>query len=298
MNLPHSNNPLAWHHCQFQLPSDWELTGFASREEKGRLEFSTRNGLQAQLYWRRCDRKPDVGRIIDEIHRRHLRARKAEHAQRFGSLQRANPSQFLFGYDRPDWPCHAGAYLEDSRVLLQWLFPNFDQDEAEHTIKPMLASFAPNDGDRRHWAIMGLNFQLPEKLKLISVEPYPANVSLMFEGKRLPRVTVRRWGASPLLLKDKPVKHFIHKYVRSIGSVVSVEERRLFGHPGVEVDFRKRGERVMQKLTGRWWPGKLLAWHDEEAMRIYAFEQVGPKRRKRLELSDVFQETCTPATPA
>ena len=290
--------PLAWHHFQFALPADWELTGFSAKVEQGRLELSSRCGLRGQVYWRQCAGKPDVGRIMDEIHRRHLRAKKDQSTPPFKSLQRSRPGGFTFGFDRPGRPCHAAAYLEDQRVLLQWLFPSYDPAHAEAVLKPLLASFQPNDGDQRRWAVLGLDFQLPSALQLMKIEPYPANVSLTFEGKRQPRVTLRRWGLAPLLLKGKSVAHFYERFLARLGRVVSIDEAAQFGHPGAEAAFEQRAERAMEKLTGRWWPGRALAWHDVDAMRIYALEQVGPRRRPKLDPNDVVPQAKTSATPS
>ena len=290
--------PLAWHHFQFRLPADWELTGFVAKVEKGRLEFSTRRGLQGQVYWRNCDAKPNLGRIMDEIHRRYLHAEKDQPTPRFRSLQRCSPGRFLFGCDRPGRPCHAAIYLPETHVLLQWLFPRYDPDAAEAIVKPLLATFQPNDGQQQRWAILGLDFQLPRALKLVKVDPYPANVSLAFEGKRRPRVTLRRWGLAPLLLKGKAVRAFYHRFVATLGRVVSIEDVPWRGCPGAEAHFEQRAERALQKLTGRWWPGRALAWHDIEAMRLYAFEQVGPRRWPKLDPSDVLPQAQTPAAPA
>ena len=288
---------LAWHHFQFRLPADWELTGFSARAEKGRLEFSTRAGLQGQVYWRQSDARPDVGRIMDEVHRRHLSAVGEADARQFRSLKRASPGRFTFGYDGPGRPCHAALYCPDTHVLLQWLFPSYDPEIAETVIKPMLATFEPNDGDCPRWAVLGLDFRLPRALKLVKVEPYPANVSLTFEGKRQPRVTLRRWGLAPLLLKGRSVRGFYHRFLATLGRVIAVEDAPWCGQPGATGQYEQRAERAMVKLTGRWWPGQALAWHDVDAMRLYAFEQVGPRRRPKLEPRDVLTPTQEPVAP-
>lgn len=284
---------LAWYHFQFRLPGEWEPTGYVANPDKGRLEYSTRRGLEAQIYWRKCDRVPDVNRIMDEIHRRHLTAVTAQHTDTFRTLNRAKHGKFAFGWDRLDQPCHAALYLEESKILLQWLFPSYQQALIDSVVHPVLSSFVANDGELLRWAIFGLDLQLPRRFTLTQVSAYPANVSLTFEAKR-GRVIARRWGLSPLLLAERSLRQFYRSSFAGncrADTGAQIESPGTAGNPAVTVQFRQRGEHALEKMTGRWWAGRAIAWHDPKEMRIYAIEQVGPRKQEWLEWRDVFAKS-------
>ena len=55
----------------------------------------------------------------------------------------------------------------------------------------------------------------------------------------------------------------------------------------MRTSFDRRGQKGMEKLVGGWWPGEAWIWHDADEGRLYAVEQVGPKRQPPLDVAAI-----------
>jgi len=58
----------------FTLPADWEIAQYSLNDmlRKGWISFASEEGPHGQFAWRQVKAVPDIPRIIEEIHRRHL----------------------------------------------------------------------------------------------------------------------------------------------------------------------------------------------------------------------------------
>jgi len=282
---------LAWHHFCFTLPPLWEITGYMLPEDKGRIELSTRDGLQGWIGWRKCKAAPDISRIMNEVHRLYLKQNFPEKMQEFKKLSFDKIGSFTTGFTEAGGSCYADLFLEEKGILLEWVFPNYTESLFKKVIKPLLKTFRHNNNpDWHHWAAFGLDFKLPCQYFPVSIQPLPANVCINFENKKHHKITVHRWGIPEYLLGNGDLKSFYRKYLKLLHvSIVEHEETEFGEWPGARTVYRQRGKKGFNFLLGPWWLGHGAVWIKKEEKRIYAIEQVAPKRKMQpLELEDVF----------
>ncbi len=278
---------IAWYYARFDLPDDWEPTGYSLDAERGRLEFSSRDGFQGQLAWQKTKRTPDLGHTLDHFYKQYLKVNEPDRVSHFNGLRQIELGQFLLAIDSDDRPCQAALFLPDEKMLLCWTLPDARKKTLEQ-LKQILLSFSANSGEYREWRLFGLDLTLPASYSPISLEALPASTKIVFEGKKSCRLTFRRWGLPKHLLKDTDLKNFYHRHLRADKCAVKHAEIVPYrDFDAASVVYTSRAEKGVEKLYGRW-PGLGFAWHDVEENRIYAWEQTGPKRYKRLEVEDVF----------
>lgn len=280
---------VAWQHAVFQIPADWEVTGYLIHPEEGELHFATREGIQAEWHWRRCSSVPDIARIMTEIHRRHLAKTDPEQAKVLTTLPSERVGRFLFVYHRPGEMAQAALFLPEKALLFQWIFPVYDRCRLEQVWRPLLQSFEENDRSLRQWAIFGIDLCLPPEYEIEALEPFPANVTLRFVTRNHRKVRVRRLGLPSFYLQDHTLEDFYRLFLWKQGcKILDSTSREIFGLPGAFVTFEERGAYGFDKLIGRWWKGEGWIWYDEDAMRLYALEQVGPPHTPPVDLATTF----------
>lgn len=281
---------LAWHHAQFMIPGEWEITAYSVEDRAGRLEFSTREGFQSLLSWEPCKREPDTETMMLSFLRK--RVPGAEHVSglTLQDLTVKRAGSFLLGFYDDTLPCQALCYLPSAKKLVSWVFAAWNRDDLAQRIVPILESYEPNEGPLRHYSAFGLRFDLPEAFLLEDMMANPANVMMGFESRRKVRVTFRRWGLPELVLSGDRLAAFHERILRVHGGVVrGATEMTVAGMEAAETAYEQRGEYQMDKFLGRRWEnGQARIWYDREQKRIYAFEQIGPPKRELLEFSDVF----------
>lgn len=284
--------PLAWIHGSFRIPADWEITHFATSESEGRLDFANRHGHQARLSWQPCKRTPDCERIMSAFHERYLRKESPDAVKMFAGLRTETAGRFLLGYHKPGNPCLASLYHEARRTLLMWTFPAgaAAQSPAQRW-KPLLESYADNDGPWREWAAFGMHFFLPRAFVLESANCYPASVSLVFEHPGGQRCVCHRWGIPSELLRGTDLSGFYKTIIAADrSSVLSAQPCEYRGMESVTVAIERAGARGMERLVGARWSGSGRIWHNTAERRLYAFEQTGPPKAAPLDEKKVFPE--------
>ena len=280
---------LAWHFVQCQIPDDWECTHFNTEAMRGRLQFNTRNGIQATLHWRIFKHNIDEVRMINEVHKRHLEKNEPEHFMRFMELQQYNRGGFIFAHDIPGQLAHATHFDQENKIHLHWVFPNYTEERARDIFNPILESYRENVGDTRRWSLYGIKGTLPNTYGPIEIEPIPANVNIIFEVPKHHHVHLRRLGLPDIIMNGNSLFGFYGNFQKKLRRRVTAKKEFTFhGMEAVELEIEQRGEFAMDKLAGRWWRGNATIWHNKEEQRLYTFEQIGGKKTKRLELNDVF----------
>ena len=103
--------------------------------------------------------------------------------------------------------------------------------------------------------------------------------SFIFENKKCHKLKIHRWGLISELLKDYNLPQFYRSALKQDKAVIDeVNSRSVQGMEAVEIHFRERGIKKMDKLLGSWWQGRGLCWLNEKEKRIYAAEFVAPKK--------------------
>ena len=280
---------LAWIHGSFRIPGDWEITHFATSEAEGRLDFANRHGHQARLAWQPCKRTPDCERIMSAFYERYLLRESREEVKAFSGLRTEPAGRFLLGYHTPENPSQAALYREAKRTLLIWTFPPCPGESPAKRWRPLLDSFAPNDGPWREWAAFGLHFFLPRGFALEAVTCFPANVSLTFENAAGQRCACHRWGIPGELLRGTDLAGFYRKVIAADGGrVLSTQPGDYRGMASVAATIERPGARGVERLYGAAWKGSGRIWHNTEERRLCAFEQSGPRKAQPLDEEKVF----------
>lgn len=285
---------IAWHHFQFTLPREWEMTGHSLRPEAGRMAFATGAGVQGQLAWRVVKAVPDMPRILAEIHHRRLKTiAPSERAGHSDTLEVSRVGEFHVAHERAGQQFYASAFFPSTRAMIEWVFPAFDPELLHAVIAPMLKGTRPNSGEVRAWAAFGLELRLPAEYAVAEVHALPANVTLVFLNRKHHRIVAHRLGLPAENLNGEDLPTF---YTRCLAAqharVSSARPADWRGRPGVEAEFRMRGRRGFDLLLGPWWRGNGMLYHDPDEKRLYAFEQVGPRRMKRLPFEEIVVDSA------
>jgi hypothetical protein len=276
----------SWDGFSFLLPPWWEATAY-DFGAKTRLQFHERVRPQGRLQWRSCSEPPDLPRLMSEIHRRQLELDAPKRASSFAGLTNSSVGAFAIGIAGPGEPFQAALHMSREKLLVQWTFPEYRADEFEQIHRPLLESFSCNHGPARRWELFGIRLRLPEAFAFNDITPEPAHVTIAFETAKHLRLLARRVGMPEASLEGGTLAALVRRLLRRDGArVTAIEERDVLGCPGVRMDFDRRGQRGLEKLTGRWWPGEAWAWHDRVEGRIYSLEQVGPPKQPRVALVD------------
>ena len=281
---------LAWHHGKFRVPADWEITSYAIEERIGRLEFSTRRGFVALVGWEPCKQEPDRETTMLAFLQRQAPAAGAEDKKRTRSLVTRTVGAFLIGHQDDARPCQALGYLPEQKTLIRWVFASAGGRLIEEVAVPILSSFEPNAGSLREYAVFGFDLRLPKEFELEQMAVYPANVMLAFESRAKARATFRRWGLPEVVLDGRSLPDFYAGFLaRQHCRVSDVQPARFRGMDAARAAYRQRPERQMERCMGRFWRnGEAWLWHNREEQRLYAFEQIGPRRAPPLPIESVF----------
>ncbi|MBN8218128.1 MAG: hypothetical protein J0L75_15915 [Spirochaetes bacterium] len=279
---------LAWWHFAFDLPADWEATGYATRRDTGRFHFHSREAFQGQLSWRPAAAQPDIPKILFESWRAERRRSDPAEAARLTSLPTQRIGPFTVVHRDRDEPCFAGAYNYATHTLVEWIFPAYSKTRLAQDWTPLFHSFALNDGKWREWSVYGIRAFLPAEFSVEGLAPYPANVRLDFSDGKKRRLSLHRWGIPAHLLSGRPLPPFHRSTLGKRVKVVEAVESPMGRHPGSRMRFRLVGSKGFNKLLGRWWHGQSDLWHDTEERRLYALTQTGPRPGDFLEVGDVF----------
>ncbi len=293
---PEEERKLAWLHLSFDIPSLWEVVAFSFEETAGRLEFSTREGHQARFAWLKSKDVPDLPRMLTEFHKRRLiGASRKEELETFRGLEFRTEGPFTVGIYKDAEPFQAALFHPELKTSTICSFPCYTPKLYRKTLAPLLRSFHLNTDPLRRWAVWGLDFSLPQDYVLTDVKALPADVTMSFESSRGARVTLRRWGLAPLLLRENPLHAFYKQFLLNQKAIhverISDDNFRFRGHEAALFRFEMRGKLDMERLVGKWWQGTALVFLDREAMRITACDQwARAGKTEPMEFDDVFTE--------
>jgi hypothetical protein len=280
---------IGWWWWHGRVPADWECVRYKNWTERGELEFHSRHGLQGIYAWRRVKQMVDLKRTAEAAHKDWLQRQAPDRVAQFSRLDIQEFGDFILAWDAPGDPCHLFRYLPDRKILLHWLCLDYCSGKLEQILQPMAESFQRNDGDQRHWRLLGITANLPADWEPVEIEAIPANVHIAFEGPKHVHLHRRRFGLPETLLLNHDLFSFYGRLQKRLGRKVYVREDTTWqGHEAVRLTIEQRGQYALEKLTGRWWRGEALLWYDRPVKRMHAIEQVGPKRAKRLEFDHVL----------
>ncbi|MGI5868778.1 MAG: hypothetical protein ACOX9C_04965 [Kiritimatiellia bacterium] len=286
-------NRFAWHHVRADVPPDWEVTAYSVEDRAGRLEFNTRRGLQGIVSWEPCKREPDRLTTMTTFLANNIIGRKDAKDLRATDVKTEDAGPFLVGWLDETRPTQALAYDAKSERLVRWVFEGHTSPAGRRDIiRPILESFDFNhDPDACEYRLHGIHARLPWDYQIEDIVVLPANVMMSFEALDSKRKAVfRRWGLAGMLLGRKDLADFYKPILRTLG--IEVEASAPCHVSGCEARTLRfnaprehHGDRFMRR---RWFGGQAVVWHDREANRIYAFEQIGPEGSEALAFEDAL----------
>lgn len=281
---PHSQ--LAWHHLKCVLPPDWEVTAYSIEPRIGRLEFSTRQGLQALLSWEPCGREPDPDTTMRDFLEKLFPASGLS-ANLASEIKIGRCGSWMLGAAARG-PAKALWYRPEQKILLSWVF----EPSARDAMQAILGSSVPNEGAQRDYQIHGVHARVPANFDIEAMHVYAANVMIHFESDKRRRLIFRRWGMPHLVLDGRTLLEFAPWMLRAAGNTVQdSKEETLEGMPAVLSRFSMKPTFQLDKFMGRrWHNGEALLWLNPGEKRIYSFEQIGPSRTPALDLYDCNPE--------
>ncbi len=283
-----STTRLAWRWFAASIPKTWEIAAYHLDDHDGQLQLHDRDGLQAQLIWKTVKRAPDLRRLMDDIHRRARETAKLPPQP----LTFSTIGVCAVGHGEPGEAAYASAFLPTAKLLLQWYCPRFEPAEFTEVWEPVLRSFALAEGESREWALFNARITLPARFVFTEVLPQPANIRMDFSDPKRVQLRVRRFGMASVLLGSDDEAAFLDRLLRGEHAAIDARESATInGRAGARVRFRRRGTRALDQLTGRWWPGEALLWHDRDTQRLHTIEQWGPRRALRLDLDALARQS-------
>lgn len=272
---------VGWHDFVFRLPLGWELARYSMLEDSGQMFFSSEDGPKAQLSWRRVKAVPNIEMILAEINRRSRPEIKED--QEVPELTFVSAGIGIIAYAGKGERFYASIFLEEARLLAEWIFPDFEPDKLE-TIQAMIGTFRPNlpnDRGFKTYGAMGLELQIPSEYHLTALQALPAAITMSFENKKHNSIHAHRWGMAGLLLRNDSILNFYHRILYQRKHVIKDAcKQSFFGYEGAEITFRTRGKIGFDFLLGSWWRGLGTSFFVPEENRIYAVEHVAPHLRK------------------
>lgn len=279
--------PIAWHHFRCRVPSDWEVTFYSMEEREGRLELSTRRGVQAVVAWLPVKGDPNQTVLLENFFKARIKGQPDPEDSDPLRLKTETVGDFLVGTAGRNLPYVAIRYFPEVQTLLRWVFPETGDPRMYEAI---LESCKPNHDDSKEISLFGLEFQLPDGFRAESMSVFPANVMMAFENSKRLRTVFRRWGMSSYILRGGTLQAFYQRMLERSGcDIKDVRSSTVNGCAAVDMDFVFKVPFSMEVFLGRSRLfGRATAWHHPDEQRIYAFEQMGPRKVEPLEFSRVF----------
>lgn len=231
--------PFAWHSLRTLLPAEWELTTYEKDPLRGRIEFSTLDGLMASLDWAPAKRKQ----------RRDLWERE----------------------ERSDGSLTAVSARSADERSWTWTFSPAARTAADTVIQ----ACADLPEGVQEYTLHGIHARMPASFSLAAVSAYPANILLGFEDQRRQRVVFRRWGLPDHLLRgETPENFFVHLLENERFRIENARAKSFRGHKAVRVIFSAPGLTPLARLRLRRARGRGWIWRDAAANRLLTFEQL------------------------
>lgn len=272
---------LAWHHFITVIPAEWEVTAYAVEARVGRIEFSTRKGLQAVVSWEPCRSNPDLERTMRGFFYK-LGIEDAAIAIR-------PAGGFMLGYCAERNLAQGVACMADAAILLRWIFE--DSAARDDRIQSrIMESLQSNHGKLIEYAMFGLILRIPSEFELEDVVTQPANILLGFESPKHARLTFRRWGLPEYVLEGLSLDQYLERFLKAQGGRVSDVKMDLFlGHNCAYAGYAQRGQYQMDRFMGRLWPGGVARlWIDEKEKRLYCCQMIAPPGVELPKMEDLF----------
>ncbi len=173
-STPPLEQALAWLHLKCELPADWEVTAYAIEKRIGRMEFSTREGLQSLFSWEPCRKAPDPDITMKGFLEKLFPARGLS-AGLAGDVVVESCGPWMLAM-APEGPAKAIWYQAESQVLLSWVF----EPATRESLRGILQSCVANEGPIREYQLHGIHARVPENYEVEAISFFEKNLIFFF----------------------------------------------------------------------------------------------------------------------
>jgi len=276
---------LAWYYLQFDVPQSWEVIKYRKNPVDGQLVLSDRYGETMQVFWKKMNEKPVVARRLTELIKTNL---EGETTDSVLSRIEVQENWRIYRHDSRRFPSFAGMFLEEEKILLLVMIAPHKRHDPRRIIDKILATYKPNNGDERCWALAGLQVTLPKEYVLDQIQLVPAAQRISFETKKGYTAVVSRFGMRSVYLSQQSLESFI-------GNMKGKDTRLLLKnqlkkddqYPAVELRYYTKGTgSILTSLLARKWVGQIFAWESIDHERIYTIENHAREGRGISDLMD------------
>jgi hypothetical protein len=288
---------IEWLGIALRVPEDWQIIRHGLSPKKGRLSFVDRRRQRMELVWTRCDREPDLERMIDNQKSRELELDRQTEFQ-----LRRGPKDWIALSCRGAGPTVVTRAVRFHRPSLRLIEANVltqkDEPNAQELVWGLLGGIevAGRAEQARHWSAFDINVTVPPGYRLIKTRVLPLDVTLRFGSgdapagsARGPEVSVRRMGMAGAWYSGDPeslIRRDLDK-VRFAG----FQAAQLRGHPVTRAEGEERVAPFF-RLLGRRRKVRILLWECEPENALYQVTALAPL--KNPVSPDDFQVDCGP----
>ena len=285
-----------WLGLRLRVPAAWEIVRHSLSLENGRLVFVDRRRETLRIFWRDCERAPDLTRMVSDQRSKDVLEFPGANIKELKGYSGWQGTLREQGNDERS--VHAVHYDFRTQRLVQAIVTEVGDEPQGKSLRAALLSgieVVAKASDARQVCAFGLNVTVPLGFRLIKAAVKPADVTFEFEevdakhsrptGKT---VTVHRMGMAAawapenkqgLLAKETPQLRLSDVQRTSRGKHVA------FVAQGQEVHPR------LLSLLGLGRKGDAVLWHCENKNAIYSVATQYLKRRP-LEVSEVSALCC------
>jgi len=254
-----SANRLGWHHLCVEIPDEWEVIEYGTRQKDGSLRLSDPEGETLQVHWSTLKRAPNMRNRLQTWLAKYSPGEDA----RFREVEAWSLCAVKGG------PLVAVRHDAEVRVLLTLVFSAHARENVgDAAIAAILNSYSQNRGERRVWAAFGIDVMLPGAWELDSVEALPAAQRMHFCRRDGERVSVHRYGMLPMVLAGDTDETFFAR-LKGRRSLVRVEGP---WRSGLAFSYRRTQNRLMDVFR-RTAIGLAWLWREPALGRLYVFVQ-------------------------
>lgn len=279
-----STEIVKWLGLRLRVPKDWEIVRHSLSLANGNLVFVDRRRERLRLYWRDCQRAPDINRMLDD--------QRGKEALEFSGakLRELNGHSGWQGFIREqandERIVHAVQFDSSTMRLIEVIVTESGDEASSKSARARLLGnirVTSRAAEARDFLAFGLGVTVPAGFRLTKASVKPADVAFEFaEFSGNPahasgaRAVVHRMGMAaawapgdqrPLLARESPQLKF-----RDIHSA------SLSGHAAWSASGQEIRPRLMNWLgLGR--QGETSLWHCEPSNAIFSIATTYPRRR-------------------
>ncbi len=295
-----SGNIVEWLGLRLRVPNEWEIVRHSLLLERGSLVFVDRRRERLRLYWRDCERAPDLNRMLDDQRGKESLESSGAKFRQLNGLP--GWQGFIREQGSDERVVHAAHFDANTLRLIEVIATESGDESAGKSQRARLFGSIEVTSKAEHatgFRAFGLNVAVPAGFRLVKAAVKPGDVAFEFaelSGNHAQPsgvcATVHRMGMAAtwapadmraLLRRESP-----RLKLRDI-QTASREGHPAWSAPGTEVQPRIR------KLLGLGRQGEALLWHCESQNALYSIATVYPKRRPLG--TSAFSTTCCEGEP-